>query len=160
MAHLTTPQRYEIATLRNQNFSQQEIADIIGKNKSVISRELSRNADGRSGQYKAELAQKKTDLRHHNKPKKAHFTSDVKAFVTTWLEQDYSPEQIVGYAQKEDIKCVSIERIYTFIWTDKKAGGNYYKHLRTQGKKYRKRGQAKDKRGQIVDRRGRPCGGY
>ena len=33
-----------------------------------------------------------------------------------------------------------------------KQGGAYHKHLRTQGKKYRKRGQAKDKRGQIIDR--------
>jgi transposase, IS30 family len=46
----------------------------------------------------------------------------VEAFVITWLEEDHSPEQIVGYAQKEEVKCVSIECIYTFIWTDKKAG--------------------------------------
>jgi IS30 family transposase len=152
MAHLTIRQRYEIATLRNQNFSQSEIANTIGKDKSVISRELSRNCDARNGLYKAELAQKKTDLRHENKPKKVYFTTEVRAYVIKYLEKEYSPEQIVGYAEKEKIQCVSIERIYQFVWDDKKQGGGYHKHLRTQGKKYRKRGQAKDKRGQIIDR--------
>jgi transposase, IS30 family len=50
------------------------------------------------------------------------------------------------------IKCVSVERIYQFVWQDKKDGGDYYTHLRTKGRKYRKRGQSKDKRGQIVGR--------
>jgi transposase, IS30 family len=152
MAHLTIEQRYEIATLRNQNFSQGKIAEHIGKDKSVISRELKRNADERNGLYKAVLAQKKSDLRHKTKPKKVYFTGEVRSYVIKYLEHDYSPEQIVGYAEKEGITCVSIERIYQFIWQDKKEGGSHYKHLRTQGKKYRKRGQAKDKRGQIVDR--------
>lgn len=152
MSHLTIEQRYEIATLRSQNFSHGKIAESIGKDKSVVSRELKRNADSRNGIYKAELAQRKVELRHKNKPKKVYFTSEVKAFVTKWLEQDYSPEQIAGYAEKEKLKCVSIERIYEFVWQDKKEGGSYYKHLRTQGKKYRKRGQAKDRRGQIIDR--------
>jgi transposase, IS30 family len=152
MAHLTIGQRYEIATLRNQNFSQSQIANSIGKDKSVISRELKRNCDARNGLYKAELAQKKANLRHEDKPKKVYFTAGVRAFVIKHLEQEYSPEQIAGYAEKEKKNCVSIERIYQFVWEDKKQGGSYYKHLRTQGKKYRKRGQAKDKRGQIVDR--------
>ncbi len=152
MAHLTIKQRYEIATLRNQNFSQSEIANSIGKDKSVISRELKRNCDARNGLYKAELAQRKADSRHEDKPKKVYFTTEVRAFVIKYLQQEYSPEQIVGYAEKEKINCVSTERLYQFVWHDKKQGGSYYKHLRTQGKKYRKRGQAKDKRGQIVDR--------
>lgn len=152
MSHLTIEQRYEIATLRNQNFLPSKIAERIGKDKSVISRELKRNSDGRNGFYKAELAQKKVDLRHKIKAKKIYFTAEMSAFVIKYLEQDYSPEQIVGYAEKEKIKCVSAERIYQFVWQNKKEGGQYYKHLRTQGKKYRKRGQSKDKRGQIVDR--------
>ena len=45
--------------------------------------------------------------------------------MTFWLKKDYSPEQIVGVAKKEAIACVSIERIYQFIWDDKKKGGDY-----------------------------------
>ncbi len=152
MAHLTIGQRYEIATLRKQEFSQTKISEIIGRNKSVVSRELARNADARNGDYKPELAQKKTDKRHKVKPKKVYFTVEIKDFVVSYLMEDYSPEQIVGCAKRKKVKCVSIERIYQFIWQDKKAGGNLYTHLRTEGKAYRKRGQSKDKRGQIVGR--------
>jgi transposase, IS30 family len=152
MAHLTIAQRYEIAALRKQDFSQTKISEIIGRNKSVVCRELARNADARNGFYKAELAQKKADKRQVEKPKKIYFTDEVKTFVMTWLEQDYSPEQIVGHAIRKTIKCVSVERIYQFIWQDKKDGGDHYTHLRSKGRKYRKRGQSKDKRGQIVGR--------
>lgn len=40
------------------------------------------------------------------------------------------------------------------MWQDKKQGGLLYKHLRTQGKRYRNRGACKDKRGQITGRIG------
>jgi len=40
------------------------------------------------------------------------------------------------------------------VWTDKKQGGAFYKHLRRKGRKYRKRGLAKDTRGIIKDRIG------
>lgn len=152
MAHLTLEQRYEIATLRKQHFSQARIGKIIGKTKSVICRELNRNSDKRNGAYRATLAQSKCDDRHRKKPKKVYFTTEVKSFVISLLDQDYSPEQIAGYAKKERIVCVSAERIYQFVWEDKRLGGEHYKHLRTEGKTYRKRGHAKDKRGQIVDR--------
>jgi len=47
---------------------------------------------------------------------------------------------------------VSHERIYQYVWHDKKAKGNLYTHLRRKGRKYRKRGAAKDSRGIIKDR--------
>ena len=68
------------------------------------------------------------------------------------LKEDYSPEQIAGYCKKENIECVSHERIYQHIWANKKDGGNLHEHLRRQGRKYRKRGNKKDTRGIIKDR--------
>ena len=59
MAHLTLEQRYTIQVLREEKLSQQAIANRIGKDKSVVSREIRRNADKRNGTYKAELAQRK-----------------------------------------------------------------------------------------------------
>src|SRR5680860_1544352 len=47
---------------------------------------------------------------------------------------------------------VSPERIYQFVWRDKKEGGELYLHLRTRGKKYRKRGDKKAGRGHIPNR--------
>lgn len=160
MSHLTIEQRYTISELKQRSYSQSKIAEVIGKNKSVVSRELGRNCDKRNGEYRFDLAQRKYEQRHKQKPKRLVFTNEVKEYVASKLEQKYSPEQIAGEAKKLSLPCVSHERIYQQIWADKKQGGGLYKNLRTQGKRYRKRGSDKDKRGIIKDRRGRPCGFY
>lgn len=154
MSHLTLEQRYTIQILHKENYSQTAIAERISKDKSVVNRELKRNCDKRNGSYRASLAQHKCEKRHWDKNKNITFTSEIKEFVTKWIKEDYSPEQIVGMAKLEGLDCVSIEWIYQFIWEEKKQGGNLYEHLRTNGKRYRKRGAAKDKRGQIVGRIG------
>jgi IS30 family transposase len=152
MSHLTQAQRYTIAVLKKENRSQTYIAKQIDKSKSVVCRELQRNSDKRSGDYRAELAQNKCLERHQKKPKKIRFTDSVKSYVIEGLDKDYSPEQIAGLAKKEGFECVSAERIYQYVWHDKQQGGLQYHRLRTVGKRYRKRGSAKDKRGQIVGR--------
>ncbi len=152
MSHLTLAQRYEISILSEQQLSMSAMVDKVGTSKSTISRELARNSDGRSGKYRAELAQRKCKVRHSEKNKKKTFTFQVQRFVELYLEQDYSPEQIAGYANKINEPCVSLERIYQFVWKDKKDGGNLYEHLRTRGRKYKKRGATNNGRGQIPDR--------
>ncbi|MEC4087027.1 IS30 family transposase, partial [Myroides odoratimimus] len=77
---------------------------------------------------------------------------NVKTTIIDYLNQDYSPEQIVGRSKIEAKEIVSVEYIYQFIWQNKKQGGKLYKHLRTKGKKYRKRGTCKDSRGLISNR--------
>jgi len=133
-------------------FSRNEICESIGKSKSVLSREIARNADKRSGRYEAGLAQRKCIERHLEKPKRQTFTPVIKQYVEDQLALKFSPEQIVGFARKEGVDCVSHERIYQHLWTDKRKKGRLFEHLRTQGKRYRKRGAAKDRRGVIKDR--------
>ena len=152
MGHLTLEQRYKIETYLSLGRNKSEIAAYIGKDKSVISREIKRNADARSGVYKAALADKKAKLRHQTKAKKIHFNDEVKTRVETLIRQDYSPEQIEGRCKMKGISIVSKETIYQYIWKDKRQGGFLYKHLRTKGKRYRKRGDSNDKRGLITDR--------
>lgn len=138
--------------MRKANYRQKEIAEAIGKDKSVISRELKRNSDGRSGVYNEDLAQRKSQLRHKTKLKKRKFTPAVQSRIEDLLREDYSPEQIVGVLIKQGEDSVSHERIYQHIWQDKKNKGDLYKHLRTQGKRYRKRGAWKDKRGILSNK--------
>ena len=152
MAHITQEQRYTIEVLLARGESITNIAKAIGKHKSVVSREIARNKDMRSGKYKADLAQRKYEKRQKEKPKKIHFTQEVKEKVDELLKEDYSPEQIAGYCKKEGIESVSHERIYQYVWKDKKHGGELYKHLRRHGRRYRKRGNKKDTRGIIKDR--------
>ena len=55
MSHITNEQRYTIYSMLNLGCTQSLIAKTINKDKSVVSRELKRNSDGRSGEYRHDL---------------------------------------------------------------------------------------------------------
>jgi len=150
--HLTQEQRYTISILLEKDYSLTKIAQFIGKDKSVISRELKRNRDSVTGNYNADLAQQKYIQRQKEKLQKKRFTDDVKEYVKEKLLDDWSPEQISQRGKKDHIECVSHETIYKFVWADKRNGGELHKHLRRQGRRYRKRGNLKDSRGIIKNR--------
>ena len=127
--HLTSGQRYEIHALLKAEHSQAEIARVVGKDKSVISREIRRNG-GKRG-YSAARAQKMAEERKERYGRARKFTEAVRKEVERWLRQEqYSPEQIVGLARREGRPMVSHERIYQYIRADKAAGGDLYKQLR------------------------------
>jgi len=153
MSHLTEEQRYTIATMKQQGYSQNQIANTIGKDKSIVSRELKRNRDERSGAYRSDLAQRKYELRKSNKKHFVKLDSEMKNKIDDYLSQKLSPEQIVGICRKQSIEMVSHESIYQYIWADKKRKGIVYKNLRSQGKKYKNRSLKTDKRGQITGRK-------
>ena len=154
MSHLTQEQRYTISVMFAKKHSQKAIAEAIGKHKSVVSRELRRNADQTSGAYHAALAGQKYLLRRKNKPQKIRFTPEIQASVDALLSMDYSPQQVCGRLKREGKPTVSHERIYQYVWAQKKDGGTLHEHLRRKGRKYRKRGAAKDSRGILKDRVG------
>jgi IS30 family transposase len=152
MSHITIEQRYTISVMLKANYPRKEIALAIGKDKSVLSREIRRNSDQRNGEYKSDLATKKYEQRQAEKPRYITFTSTIEAYVVKGLNNDLSPEQIAGRAKLDGIACVSPERIYQYVWQEKKDGGILFEHLRHTGRKYRKRGSAKDKRGIIKNK--------
>lgn len=154
MIHFTVEQRYKLEVLLQQNVRKADIAIELGKDLSSIYREIKRNSDVRNSVYKSDLANRKCSKRHKEKSKNQCFSLEIKNYVRNLIEEDLSPEQIVGKSLKDGVSCVSHETIYKYIWNDKKKGGDLYIHLRTQGKTYRKRGASKDKRGQIVGRIG------
>jgi len=149
---LTVEQRYTIYVLLQQGCQQKDIANTISVHKSTVSREIRRNADGRSGNYSDNLAQRKTEQRRKTKRRRCDFTPEQKTIAKALLEKKLSPEQISGRCKLENIEMVSHETIYKWILADKKTGGELYKNLRRQGRKYRHRGAAKDKRGIIPNR--------
>lgn len=153
MSHITYEQRYTISCMLKQGKSKTEIGKTIGKHRSVVGREIARNKDGRSGEYRYDLAQHKYQKRRADTPKNVRFTAP-KSEIESLLKQYYSPEQVSGFMKKEGKDCVSPERIYQHVWDDKKKGGDLSLHLRRQGRRYRKRGNVKDNRGIIKDRVG------
>lgn len=148
MSHVTESQRYTIAAMLKQGYKQIEIATAIDKCKSVISREIRRNSDKRSGIYTCDLAQRKSQTRLNSKNKRIKFTDDVRLYVDEKLDLQWSPEQISNTPCEQDIELVSHERIYQYIIEDKKSGGGLYKNLRCK-KKYRTRTGSTYNRGKI-----------
>jgi len=152
MTHITAAQRYGISIYLEQEKTLTYIAEKLGKHKSTIGREIKRNSDKRNGEYKPNSAEKKYQARLKFKDKRKDFTEQIEARVVELLKQDLSPEQIVGYLLKMGKKCVSHERIYQFIWLDKRKGGQLFHHLRLKERRHRKRTNSKNSRGIIKDR--------
>jgi transposase, IS30 family len=150
--------RCQIYGLWRAGYNNSEIASEIGVHKSTISRELRRNitfvrTELGSWQYKSNYAQTYTEARHRKKPKHIKFTNEVEDFVREKILQEWSPEQISGYAKRHNLFSISHEWIYQFILKDKQSGGELYKHLRHQHKKYRKRYGSPKRVGSIRNRR-------
>ena len=155
MAHITVEQRYQIQALLAAEKKPMEIAKIIGKDKSVICREFKRNRLS-NGKYKPETAQKFYQHRRKQCRKVSKLNiPELKEYVDNQLLEDKSPEQISGIMRKEEhALSISHETIYQYIWKDKSNGGELYKHLRNQGRRYQKRGNTNNNRGVIPNRIG------
>lgn len=138
MTQLTNAQRYTIASMYAQGFSQKRIAETIGKDKSVVCRELKRNRDER-GRYTYTTAQMLADIRKERLTRNRKFTPEVQNRIERYMRQSqWSPEQIVGYSRRRGYAMVSVERIYQYIREDKAKKGDLYKHCR-HSLKHRKR---------------------
>jgi len=137
MSHLTGEQRYTIARMLQAGSAKKNICTAIGKDKSVLSRELKRNSSKRG--YSPGLANEYANERKERFRRCRTFTDEVKEHVIKCLtEEQWSPEQIVGDAKRRGIAMVSHERIYQFIKEDKRSGGSLWKHCRHR-LKHRKR---------------------
>jgi len=135
--HLTREQRYQIEVLLKQKTKQKVIARLIGVSEPTVSKELKRNG-GKRG-YSARLAQMYADERKEHCAAPRKFTKAMQKLIDEKMGQEqWSPEQIIGWCQKENIPMVSHERIYQHIREDKKNGGSLYKQCRHR-LKHRKR---------------------
>jgi len=152
--HLIREQRYTISAMYRQGCTQKQIAEAIGKDKSVVSRELKRNASPK-GKYSFGYAQDMANLRKERmkKPRKLH--SCLKKEIIELIKEDWSPRQIEGRLKMKNKPVVSHETIYKIIREDKAEGGTLYRHTRHQ-LKHRKRQVGKKiaiKNRVTVDRR-------
>jgi IS30 family transposase len=138
MKQITDEQRYQIEAYLKAKMSIQFIAKQLGKHPTSIRREMKRNAQKR-GSYSAKWAIILSNERKERYNRHRKFTAEVEKTICHYLEKEqWSPKQIVGYCQKENIPIVSHERIYQYVRHDRKEGGNLYKNLRHK-LKHRKR---------------------
>lgn len=130
MSQLTSAQRYTISVMYKQGIAQKVIAAAIGKDKSVVSRELSRNRNDR-GEYSFSHAQMLADVRKERLGRPRTFTGEVQNRINRYMRKwQWSPEQIAGYCRLRGYAMVSVERIYQYIRQDKAEGGDLYRNCR------------------------------
>lgn len=138
MKHLTQEQRYQIQAYLRAGKSKDFIAIELGVDRSSIYREVKRNSRQR-GQYNAVHAQMLCHERKERLKRPRRFDRTKEDFIRKCiLQEQWSPEQIVGYCCEQGIEMVSTERIYQFIRADKEHGGKLYQHMRHR-LKHRKR---------------------
>lgn len=145
---LAREQRYQIYALKKAGQNQSQIALVVGCHKSTISRELRRNC-GQRGYYP--LIADKTAQQRHREAYQPRIRAETWQQVELLLGQQWSPEQITGWLKLNRQPSVSYERIYLYIYADKRGGGTLHSHLRSQ-KKQRKRYSGYVRRGQIPNR--------
>jgi IS30 family transposase len=143
--HLSQTERYQIYALMKAGQTQSEIAQILGRHKSTISREISRGC-GRRG-YRPRQAQNLSDERSQGSRNAREVDEQIVLEVRSLLALQWSPEQIASQLP------ISHETIYYKIYADKVKGGHLWRSLRCQKKRRKRYASGHDRRGQIPDRR-------
>lgn len=149
--------RVTLASLKQQNYSVREIARVLARSASTISRELRRNAS--AGQYSSAAAQQSCQhRRRQGRPvRKLHPEAILFDLVQHLLRQRWSPEQIALtlariYPKGHELR-VSHETIYHCIYAQ--PVGELRKELiaclRHAHNKRVPRSKGQDRRGQIPD---------
>ena len=147
---LTENERYQIYVMKKAGHRQNEIADLLGRSPSTISRELQRNQGLRG--YRPKQASRLSVSRRREAHKAIKVTDEVWGWIVQLIEQELSPQQVVDYLDNHKNVSVHHETVYQRIYADKAQGGELYKHLRIASKPYRKRYGHYDRRGRIKNR--------
>ena len=118
--HLTIEERACITKFKEMRLSIREMAKLLNRNPSTISRELKRNSYKKSINYSVIgyspiTAQKKYNERRKNSHRKLKICVEVKKYVEDKLNKNWSPEQIVNYKDNKPIDFPSVCTIYRWI---------------------------------------------
>ena len=143
--HLSQEERYQISALLKAGLTQAQISLNLGRHKSTISREVSRNSGLRG--YRPRQACLLAENRALNSRNARQITDADWLCVKSYLREQWSPEQIASEVS------MSHETIYRRVYADKAIGGDLYKSLRCQRKRRKRYAGGRDRRGQILGRR-------
>lgn len=121
---LTLADREEIAIGIERGWSFTEIGESIGRDKSVVSREVARNSN-RDGSYRAVSAHRRAwERAGRPKPAKLESNAELRAWVIGKLQLQWSPQQIsarlkVEFSERPEMR-VSHETIYQAVYVQAK----------------------------------------
>jgi transposase, IS30 family len=115
--HLSIEEREKIQELLWQKTSIRDIAKVIGRSPSSITRELKRNKPLLFNRYTPRIANEKALEKRKQRGRKDRLkTKEVREYVITHLKLRWSPEQISGRIKIELGEDISHEAIYQYIY--------------------------------------------
>lgn len=143
--HISQIERYQIYSLMKAQHSITQIAKLLGRHKSTISRELRRNTGFRG--YRPKQACELALTRSQSSCNARTLAPWVKEQAHALLELQWSPEQIAGTLP------VLHETLYQHVYAERTRGGPLWKNLPCQKQKRKRYAIGLDRRGQIPNRR-------
>lgn len=164
--HIAKTERQEIAILVERGYSQRDIAKVLGRNVSSISREI--NDRKTRGVYDPDKAHRKARVkRQSSKYQGMKIVSDhsLREYIELKLKADWSPEAISGRIKEIDhhLRYISTKGIYKFVASA--YGARFLRHLAYKGRKRKPKTAVPvtklenrifiDQRPKIVEKRGR-----
>lgn len=168
--HLSQFERDRIESLLNSGHKQIEIAKILGRDKSTISREIklnkrkkSRDWTTKKEEYDANLASLKSYNRRHNakyQGKKINDNYRLQKYIIKYLKKDWSPDDISG-RMKLERKPFYTSKTAIYEWLYSNRAQRYCKYLYSKRYRSKKRKAKKSKKVIIPNRKGielRPLG--
>lgn len=133
MKQLTVRERAMLEAYLQCGKKMDEIATLLGVHRSTIYRELQRNRPSPTSPYCAVYAQQCVTRRQQERPRRTYFTENMREVARSLLvNHRLSPEQITGRCRLRGEPMVSHERLYQWIWKDKREAGILYLYLRRQ----------------------------
>jgi len=136
---ITDDQRNQIYALKRAGHKQKDIAKLLRKSPSAISRELERNKT-KDGRYLARNAKLKTKARRveaNGRFRKIKNDNALKRYIVCKLKFYWSPEEIAGRWNKERRGgTIGKDTIYKFVYGQRQ---DLVKYLRCQKGKFRHR---------------------
>jgi IS30 family transposase len=154
--HLTLKERETILLGINNGWSQELIAKEIGRSKSTISREVSRNG-GRDNYSVANAHIRYQEVRQSCRRHRILDRAEVRELVVTYITQfHWSPEQIAGRLRHENSSIqISYPTIYRGIYRNNLGVPLKSHSARGLPRQLRHRGKTRKVKGTIHERRGR-----
>jgi len=135
--HITPEQRNELSVLLRAGIKQKEIAKILDKSTSAISKEIKRNSI--DDKYHARIAKEKTKKRRiiaNQRFRKIENDKWIRMYIIRKLTSHWSPEQISGRLKLEYQRKIGKDCIYTWTYEERK---DLVKYLRCKKGNYRRR---------------------
>jgi IS30 family transposase len=145
-SHLTIEEREELAIYLESGMKQREIAALLGRSPSTISREIKRNNPPiNKVRYRAHRAQKRADNRKEQSHMRQRLPNKrLRSYIEKMIRKGYSPEIVAYMAQEKNSAWkTNYETMYQWIYKERT---DLIPFLVKAHKKRRKRGSGKQKR--------------